>query len=313
MWKIAVILGLNVFFCSSVFGDSESCSRESQRIKESDSLVGYGSGNDYESAKSAALADAISFMGVKINASGTVLDAGQKLGPESVQTISTESEMIVKGAKILTVCKDDNTKVVVAIPKALIATLIEQKCLQRLDWIKRTNASLAKNTSPKALKAIRQRHRDILQQENDDLESWIVLGRSPDSFKKIHGKDLHDLSDALASHSDSPMKTLRIFVAGPLARDTLSALQSYLKGEGIKAVKASVRAPDTAIWTCAMTKGTPMGQMSLFVARCDLTQSDVDIPGIKITGIAPEESMNETAVRLLSDELETKKAAEPEE
>ena len=284
---------------------AEECVKGFRKSEMSGMLIGVGEGKSYVDAKNAAMADAISVLGTKILAKSSTIESGS--GSTNIytdQTIESETDALVKGAKVLSDCQEGDThKLTIGINKSLIASLIEAHGEQRTEWISAAITALESNPTSAMIRHYRDGYLKIQNEEKDDLDSWLVLGRPKELFKEVPADLRRTLEQKINAHSQPKVKNISIRATDEIAKQTLAVVMSHLAADGIEAINSESKSAKTAIWQCNLVKGMAVGQAVRFIATCSLTQAGFDFPPISVQGISVDSNIQDQAVRLVSQQL----------
>jgi hypothetical protein len=265
---------------------------------DSSRLTGTAEAASYEEAKALAIADALSFLGIKIKS--TIQIKSDNNGSNMSQDVLTEVSAVAQGFEVLSRCsKPPMYEVIVGVSKTLLFRLLEARATARNVWLQETLQLIdaknpAKITSDRDLKS-------FLAEEKDDLESWMILGKNKASFKEMPRSDVSRLQQSVKSS----LKAISIKAGDDtVANKTLHALVSKLRSLGLKAtmVKTASDGVEVSTWNCVTTRGLPMGRAIRFQTECSL-ELDIGPNAIQVSGISTEENIEDQAIRLIIDRI----------
>lgn len=305
--KKSKMLILNIVLALLLFAGraeaEQTCIKELKQSSTDGFLIGVGEAGSYEEAKGRALSDAISFLGIKVSAKNAIVD----LGSSSIQVqqeIETESEMLVRGSKVISTCDEGTAKkITIGIPKALIAKLIVTNTEQRQNQVDSMLKTLKENPTPANQSAAKVAYNRMVSVEKEDLERWLVIGRTREEFRAVSVEMRSEIEGLLNRAGKPKIDKLMVIAQGEVARKTLPALLSKLSSEGISAVEGG--SSEAAIWQCSLVKGSPLGNAVRFTAQCSLSNTSYSLEPIVVNGMAPVDQtvMEDTAARLVNGRI----------
>lgn len=302
--KMSMILPFLVASSAAILSDTvlceEMCIREISPAHKQEMLIGYGEGENYADGKMAAIADAISVLGTKVTAKAGMVESSDPGNPQAIWTIESESEAVVKGAKVLSHCQENKTKIIVGIPKTTIFKLIDQRSLERMAWIDSisTGPKILTQKEIRANKTLLENHQST---EKNDLDTWIVLGRPSVTFKSMPPDRINVLAAMLKGTSPTSGDKIIVSAKGTLAQKTLPLLINRLTSEGISAESTD---SDSAVkWECVQTLGSLIGSVQRFQAHCILQEYTGNFDPITVNGMSPVGAAEDTAADMISKEL----------
>lgn len=278
-----------------------NCIEDFNTSKYPEMLVGYGEGMEYIESKLNAIRDAISILGQKLKSKSEVVDSSfsDVLG---LWSIESEIDAVVKGVKVLSHCGDAPQKVYVGIPKTLIAKLIEKRAAERIKWLAASIKDLNgkdHNFSPYEKKKMVKILDDFSRSQSEDLETWLIIGRTPIHFPSMPEDSVQILTSAIKVQSDQNPKIILIRPKGEIATKTASTLIRYLATQGFYAEIRDVS--EAIIWECSTLIGPQIGNVHRFSIDCGFSKNLDGIDPITANGMAPREAIADIGAKLILD------------
>ena len=226
-------------------------------------IKGTGTGADFESAKAKAVADAYSFFGHTVVATGEARDSATSVDMDS--SVSTVIQATAKGVEVLSQCASGHgLQVIVGVRKATLRRLIEDAARRRQEW--GHGPEFAKDSARLAR---------IRAEESKDREVWTLLGYPEMTFPDAGLASIKSVATRPA--------TYRLKVSGEVATLTADAVRQRLAGGG---ATFSESAAAELLWRCEVTTGVAMAEVTRYRVTCALTGSLAFDP-IEIEGISP--------------------------
>ncbi len=295
MWH-KLILVFGVFFCPLVMAD-EVCDKNASAAKYSGMVAGFGEGADYQEAKINAIADAISVFGIAITSQGETMESN-----ESAQwngSVKSEISALVKGAQVLSDCPQTVKHAIwIGIKKTTIAGLIEHHSNDRVHWAKTALSTLKAEHSQKVRRDLKVAFEKINEEEKNDLDAWMIIGRPVELFTKISDSHKTEISKLLDA-TPKERKVINIIASDVIAERTISILKQKLSMDGYIVDKKS---NESVSWTCNLNRGEQVGRSLRFNATCILNGLS-DFEPVVIDSISTADNLENTAIRLIAGKL----------
>ena len=303
---IFAVVGTMSFMAPCAYSQTVApCLTEVDQSVQTTMLVGVGEGDSYPAAKSVALADALSFLGSQVKSSTSVTEGVRDEDTRLTQKIERDTEGMVKGAKILSYCETPRPKVIVGIPKATIAKLLGEQALQRQQLAERTLKGLQDDSSANTVASAAGAYEKMLKEEKEDLDTWLVIGKSRSGFSVITDNIKKGLEEKLYTKDAAAKKVLAVVPGDDIAKKSVPLLIAKLSQQGYQAKLADASDEGVkAAWNCLVNKGAPIGTAQRFTVRCVLTAPNFSFDPISANGIAHTNGLDEQALVLVSRALE---------